>query len=92
MSRKTGPRRSAPPGGNRRHLAATGGRRCWTLDAQEEPLLEVIRAAADLVEQRYRGDLCRLRDEYGGADVILNSLQEVKGIGGTGVEIFVREA
>ena len=33
-----------------------------------------------------------MRDEHGEADAILKALQEVKGIGGTGAEIFAREA
>ena len=53
---------------------------------------DYIRAAADLIEERYGGDLRRLRDEHGQADAILKALQEVKGIGGTGAEIFAREA
>ena len=58
----------------------------------EENAADQIRAAAELVGERYGGDLRRLRDEAGDADAILGALQEVKGIGGVGASIFAREA
>lgn len=48
--------------------------------------------AADLVAERWRGDLRRLRDEADGdVDAMASALQEVKGIGPAGASIFLRE-
>ena len=58
----------------------------------EENATDQIRAAAELVDDRYGGDLRRLRDEAGEAGAILDALQEVKGIGAVGASIFAREA
>lgn len=49
-------------------------------------------AAARLVQERYHGDLRRLREAAGDAEGILARLKEVKGIGDIGAEIFAREA
>jgi hypothetical protein len=52
-----------------------------------------IRAAAELVDRSYGGDLRRLREAAGGdAGEIRRLLQEVKGIGPAGADIFCREA
>lgn len=48
--------------------------------------------AADLVHDRWRGDLRRLHDDSGDdADAIAEQIQQVKGIGPAGASIFVRE-
>lgn len=47
---------------------------------------------ADLLLDRYRGDLRRLRDAADGVDDLLVRLQEFPGIGPTGAAIFAREA
>lgn len=47
---------------------------------------------ADLLLDRYRGDLRRLRDEVDDARDVLSRLQEFPGIGRTGAAIFAREA
>lgn len=47
---------------------------------------------ADLLLDRYRGDLRRLRDAADGSDDLLQRLQEFPGIGPTGAAIFAREA
>lgn len=48
--------------------------------------------AADLVTDRWRGDLRRLRDAADGdVDAMASSLREVKGIGPAGASIFLRE-
>ena len=51
-----------------------------------------IREAAELVRDRYGGDLRVLRDEAADAEGILSALQEVKGIGKVGASVFAREA
>jgi hypothetical protein len=53
---------------------------------------DYIREAAALVDERYGGDLRRLRDAGGDAAGIEAALREVKGIGTTGASIFCREA
>ncbi|MFG1808058.1 endonuclease [Streptomyces sp. NPDC049040] len=48
---------------------------------------------AELVTERYGGDLRKMRDEAGGdTDAIRQSLQEFPGIGPAGADIFLREA
>lgn len=47
--------------------------------------------AADLVLERWGGDLRRLRDSAADVDAMAASLQEVKGIGPAGAAIFLRE-
>lgn len=52
-----------------------------------------MRAAAELVDRDYDGDLRNLRKAAGGArDAIAKRLQAVKGIGPAGAGIFCREA
>lgn len=53
---------------------------------------DYIHAAAELVKEKYAGDLRKLRAAGGDRDGILKALQEVKGIGPAGAEIFAREA
>lgn len=48
--------------------------------------------AAQLVQERYGGDLRRLREEGRDAGGIRARLKEVKGIGEVGADIFAREA
>jgi hypothetical protein len=58
----------------------------------DERTARMLGESADLLHNRYRGDLRRLRDEAqrdGGAERRL--LREFKGIGDTGVDIFFRE-
>ncbi|GGC84084.1 hypothetical protein GCM10011512_08600 [Tersicoccus solisilvae] len=47
---------------------------------------------ADLLLERWHGDLRRLRDEAGDTAGVLKALQEFPGIGPTGAAIFCREA
>ncbi|PQA87106.1 hypothetical protein [Hyphococcus luteus] len=52
-----------------------------------------IYAAAELVDEKYNGDLRRLREEADGDDARARRLlSEVKGIGEMGANIFLREA
>ncbi|MWD27897.1 hypothetical protein E0K89_010465 [Aquicoccus sp. SCR17] len=51
-----------------------------------------VRDAAELVQEKYHGDLRELREAGGDAKGISARLQEVKGIGETGAGIFCREA
>ncbi len=53
---------------------------------------DYIHAAAELVKEKYSGDLRKLREAGGDRDGILKLLQEVKGIGPAGAGIFAREA
>ncbi|MDF0601840.1 hypothetical protein P1J78_13925 [Psychromarinibacter sp. C21-152] len=53
---------------------------------------DYIEAAAQLVKERYSGDLRKLCAAGGDRAGILKALQEVKGIGPAGAEIFAREA
>lgn len=46
---------------------------------------------ADLLRDRWRGDLRRLREEAGSPEQIRAGLQEFPGIGPTGADIFCRE-
>ena len=46
---------------------------------------------ADLLRDRWRGDLRRLREEAGSPEQIHAALQEFPGIGPTGADIFCRE-
>jgi len=58
----------------------------------DESTADYLRAAADLVDEKYAGDLRALRDAGGDREAILDLLQEMKGIGKVGAEIFAREA
>lgn len=58
----------------------------------DESTADYIKAAAELVEERYGGDLRRLRDDAGDGAAIRRKLQEFKGIGAVGADIFAREA
>lgn len=58
----------------------------------DESTADYIRAAAELVDEKYRGDLRALRDAGGDGEAILGLIQEIKGIGRVGAEIFAREA
>jgi hypothetical protein len=53
---------------------------------------DYIRAAAELVKEKYGGDLRKLRDGAEDAAAIEAALEEVKGIGVVGASIFCREA
>ena len=54
---------------------------------------DYIRAAAELVDEKYDGDLRKLREEAGGdEDAARKLLKEIKGIGDAGADIFLREA
>ena len=55
----------------------------------DESTADYIRAAADLVFERYAGDLRRMRE--GDANAVRQAVQEVKGIGPAGAGIFARE-
>ncbi|MEL6662540.1 MAG: hypothetical protein AAFO57_06080 [Pseudomonadota bacterium] len=49
-------------------------------------------SAATLVREDYDDDLRKMREAAGGADAILERLQDIKGIGPVGAEISAREA
>lgn len=57
----------------------------------DERTATMLGEGADLVLDRWRGDLRRLHDEGGDAKGIGKLLQEVPGIGPTGAAIFCRE-
>lgn len=57
----------------------------------DESTTDYIRAAAELIDEKYDGDLRRMRAEAGEPDGILKAVQEVKGIGKMGAAIFARE-
>ncbi|MFD8595346.1 endonuclease [Kitasatospora sp. NPDC059646] len=59
----------------------------------DESTATALGEAADLVRERWRGDLRRLREEAGGAPAAIGRLlQEVPRIGPVGADIFRREA
>ncbi len=57
----------------------------------DERTATMLGDGAELLLDRYRGDLRRLRDEASGTDEVLERLQEFPGIGPAGASIFVRE-
>ena len=79
--------REAPRSGVVRALGRGGYRR------YDERTATQLREAAQLVTDRYGGDLRRLAEEADG-DVLAAArlLREVKGIGPTGASVFLREA
>lgn len=59
----------------------------------DESTSRMLGDAADLVQERYDGDLRRLRHEAGGdADRLHGLLQQFPGVGPVGADIFCREA
>ncbi|NYH92256.1 endonuclease [Actinopolymorpha rutila] len=57
----------------------------------DERTSTMLGMGADLVLERWKGDLRRLHAEAGGADEVARLLQLVPGIGPTGASIFCRE-
>ncbi|MEV0621316.1 endonuclease [Nonomuraea sp. NPDC050404] len=58
----------------------------------DERTATMLGDAADLIAERWQGDLRRLREEAGGQDKrIASLLMEFPGIGPTGADIFLRE-
>jgi hypothetical protein len=58
----------------------------------DERTSTMLGECADFAIERYRGDLRHLREEASGPKEIGGLLQEFKGIGPTGADIFCREA
>lgn len=58
----------------------------------DERTATMLGDGAELLLERYRGDLRRLRDAAEGTQAILDRLQEFPGIGPAGASIFAREA
>lgn len=57
----------------------------------DERTSTMLGEGADLLRDRWRGDLRRLREEAGSPEQIHAGLQEFPGIGPTGADIFCRE-
>ena len=57
----------------------------------DERTSTMLGEGADLLRDRWRGDLRRLRDQSGSTEQIRAGLQEFPGIGPTGADIFCRE-
>lgn len=57
----------------------------------DESTARYLRDTAEWARDTWDGDLRKLRDSAGNADDVLRKLQEAKGLGKTGADIFARE-